>query len=366
MSARRRAGLLLAALLAAAAPSHAHAQGLNLNKNSDQPVEINADEGIEWRRDENVYIARGNAVAKRGDMRLRADTLTAHYRPVAGGGTDIFRLDAVGGVVIDSVNGKAVGDNGVYDVDNGVMVLKGRALKLVSEEYTVTARDSLEYWNDKQMAVARGDALVINADDRMSADIITAFFTDNSADNGPDRKGGANSGGKKTRAKPDAVGKDSKPPGSAADQPQGGQQIRRIEGFNNVHVSQPGQIALADKGVYDVESGIAVLFGSVKITREDNQLNGEYGEVDLNTGVSRILSGPPGAIGPQPVRGLFSPKHKPEIAPRDSSAGAAPAGGAPAGAGETPAPAPPAAAANVPTAAPTPSPLPYPAAMPRP
>ncbi len=365
MSARRRAGLLLAALLAAAAPSHAHAQGLNLNKNSDQPVEINADEGIEWRRDENVYIARGNAVAKRGDMRLRADTLTAHYRPVEGGGTDIFRLDAVGGVVIDSVNGKAVGDNGVYDVDNGVMVLKGRALKLVSEEYTVTARDSLEYWNDKQMAVARGDALVINADDRMSADIITAFFTDNSADNGPDRKGGA-AGGKKTRAKPDAVGKDSKPPGSAADQPQGGQQIRRIEGFNNVHVSQPGQIALADKGVYDVESGIAVLFGSVKITREDNQLNGEYGEVDLNMGVSRILSGPPGAIGPQPVRGLFSPKHKPEIAPRDSSAGAAPAGGAPAGAGETPAPAPPAAAANVPTAAPTPSPLPYPAAMPRP
>jgi len=91
------------------------------------------------------------------------------------------------------------------------------------------------------------------------------------------------------------------------------------------------------------------LFGSVKITREDNQLNGEYGEVNLDTGVSRMLSGPPGATGPQPVRGLFSPKKKPQISPREGPA-TGPA------AGPVAAPAPPAAAGYVPTQAPPPAP----------
>ena len=317
-------------------------QGLGLSKDSDQPVEINADQGIEWRRDDQVYVARGNAIAKRGDITVRADTLTAHYRPVEGGGTDIFRLDAVGAVVVTSSSANAVGDNGVYDVDNAILVLKGHALKMTSEEYVVTARDSLEYWDNRQMAVARGDALVVNADKRMSADIVTAFFNDSSGTGDKSKTG-------KRPAKTASAKK-----ATCADGNDGTEnQIRRIEAFTNVHISTPGQIALGDRGVYDVESGIATLFGSVKITRDENQLEGEYGEVNLNTGVSLMLSGPPGATGPQPVRGLFSPKKKPEITSRDEPANA------PAAAQAAPAahaPAPPAAAGMVPTEAPPPAP----------
>ncbi len=331
----------------------AAAQGLDLSKGSDQPVEINADQGIEWRRDDQVYIARGNATAKRGDITVRADTLTAHYRPVEGGGTDIFRLDAVGGVVITSPNAKAVGDNGVYDVDNAILVLKGHDLKMTSEDYLVTARDSLEYWDNRQMAVARGDALVVNDDKRMSADIVTAFFTDNSDDGADQTKSGKHSA--KNGPAKTATGKKAAKTGGAEDSNanSGQTQIRRIEGFTNVHISTPGQIALCDRGVYDVESGIATLFGSVKITRDENQLEGEYGEVNLNTGVSRMLSGPPGATGPQPVRGLFSPKKKPEITARDQ-----PAANAATTQTSAPgnAPAPPAAAGMVPTEAPAPAP----------
>jgi lipopolysaccharide export system protein LptA len=327
-----RVKMALRAIAAAAmlampgAPLPAFAQGLGLNQDSDAPVEINADEGIEWRRDEQVYVARGKASAKRGEITVHADTLTAHYRPTDGGGTDIYRLDAVGHVVINSTNSKAEGDNAVYDVTNAIMVLKGHALRMTSDQYTVTARDSLEYWDSKQMAVARGDALVINQDKRLSGDVVTAFFNDAS------KKGKA--GAKKAGAKTGTDGQN---------------QIRRIEAFNNVRVSTPGQIALGDRGVYDVESGIASLYGSVKITREDNQLNGEYGEVDLNTGVSRMLSGPPGATGPKPVHGLFSPKKKPEIT--DKTGGPAEAGSVP---GQ--APVPPAAASQVPTQAPPPAP----------
>lgn len=307
---------LLGALLAAwPAARSATAQGFDLGGDPDQPVEINADEGIEWHRDDEKYVARGNATAARGGVKVRANTLTAFYRPVEGGGTDIYRIDAVGGVVITSADTKAVGDNGVYDVANGVLVLKGRGLKMSSSAYTVTARDSLEYWDAQQMAVARGDAAVASEDKNLKGDIVTAYFYDD---------------------------KTPRPANAAEKEGQG--EIRRMEAFQNVEIISPGQVARGNKGVYDVESGIATLFGSVKITRGDNQLNGEYGEVDLNSGVSRMLAGPPGVEGRKPVRALFSTKRSPQITPRDE------------------APAPPAAAANVPTTAPTPTPLPYPGA----
>lgn len=337
----RRFAIAAFAALVLLAPPRSFAQGLDLNQNSDQPVDIEADQGIEWHRDDQTYIARGNAVAKRGDVTLHADTLTAHYRPVEGGGTDIYQVDAVGNVVIVSGSGTAQGDNGVYDMDSGVLVLKGHNLKIVSDTYTVTARDTLEYWDNKQMLVARGDAVAVNEDKRMTGNILTAYFTN--AGSGDSSGGGKTQPGAKQKAGAGQTGAD------------GNRKIRRIEGFTDVHVSTPGQIAVGDKGVYDVESGIATLFGSVKITREDNQLNGEYGEVNLNTGVSRLLSGAPGEQGPQRVHGLFSPKKKPEVSSGDQQS-------APGGSTQAPqsvprsAPAAPAATTRVPTQAPPPVP----------
>src|SRR5262249_12604131 len=79
----------------------ATAQGLNLGAASDdRPIAISAASGIEWQQDARVYIARGNATAKRGTTEVFADTLTAHYRPIkaAGGETEIYRLNADGHV----------------------------------------------------------------------------------------------------------------------------------------------------------------------------------------------------------------------------------------------------------------------------
>ena len=50
--------------------------------------------------------------------------------------------------------------------------------------------------------------------------------------------------------------------------------------------------------VYNVESGIATLTGSVKLVRGKNVLTGCSAEVNLSTGISKIFSCPttPGAI----------------------------------------------------------------------
>lgn len=299
--------LLTAALaLIAAAAIPAAAQGPGLGAGEDAPVEINADEGIEWRQQDNVYIARGNASAARGDVTVRAETLTAHYRSTPEGGTDIWRIDADGKVSISAPSGTAYGDKGVYDVVNGVLVLRGGNLRMDTETYTVTARDSLEYWEPRRMAVARGDAVVVSDDKRLQADVVAAYLADAPA-------------GQKPAGQKQQEGDGAGPTGD------GGNRLERIEAFGNVLVTSPNQVARAERGIYVLESGIATLFGSVKITRDQDQLNGEYGEVNLNTGVSKLLSGPPGKAGAKRVRGLFSPKKKPAIEPREQGGSARPA-----------------------------------------
>ena len=55
----------------------AAANPLGLAQNGSGGLEVESDNGIEWRRNEQVLIARGNAVAKRGGSRVDADELAA-------------------------------------------------------------------------------------------------------------------------------------------------------------------------------------------------------------------------------------------------------------------------------------------------
>ena len=336
--------LACAAILAAAATSAGPALAQLAFGRSNQPVEILADQNIEWQREQQRYIARGNASAKQGDTTVYADVLTAYYRPqptppdakgqpapaspkpaapksdaqASGGGgqdaqgsTQIYRYEAEGHVRIVTPTDNATGDHGIFDVDTGVLVLTGHNLKLTTPNETVTARDSLEYWQNKQMAVARGDAVVVTADDRrMTGDILTSYFADN----------------RTTPPPPTARNVKADKPGNAkatpvADKPdgteQGNNRLQRIEGFGHVHVSTPTEIVTADRGVYNADTGIAMMSDHVRITRGDNQLNGDFAEVNLNTGISRLLARNDGRR--EQVRGLFIPQK--------TSAGNAPAEG---------------------------------------
>ena len=51
----------------------------------------------------------------------------------------------------------------------------------------------------------------------------------------------------------------------------------------------------------------------MKITRDNNQLNGEYAEVNLATGISKLLGSVPGDAGSKGrVDALILPKAKPK------------------------------------------------------
>lgn len=249
----------------------ARAQGLNFTGTSESnlPIEVQADDGIEWQQGKQVFLARGNARATRGDVTVYSDLLRAFYRKKEGGGTEIFRLEAVGSVKITSTGETAYGETGVYDVDKGIMVLSGKTVKLVSAEDTITADQQLEYYQTKQMAVARGNALAVRADRKIRTDVLVAYFHR------------------------DAAGKTK---------------VFRIDAFDNVHIVTAQDNVWADRGVYNVDSGIATLTGDVKLVRGENTLVGCSAVVNMKTGISRLKSCAGQNRG---VRGLLVPKEKP-------------------------------------------------------
>ncbi|MBH62703.1 MAG: lipopolysaccharide transport periplasmic protein LptA [Alphaproteobacteria bacterium] len=92
---------------------------------TDQPIEITAD-SLEVKQDQNIAIFRGNVDALQGEMGLRADQLTVHYRSSENSEADvnaISRIDAEGSVFLASSQETAQGDVGVYDVENGLITL---------------------------------------------------------------------------------------------------------------------------------------------------------------------------------------------------------------------------------------------------
>jgi lipopolysaccharide export system protein LptA len=278
----RLAALVVAAGLAGSVA--AHAQTLGFGQTGDAPIHIEADNGIEWQRDKQLYLARGNARASQGESTVEGDELIAYYRENATGDNEIYRLDAVGHVRVLSRSEVATGDRAIYDVLNGVLVMTGERVRLETAQDTIEARDSLEYYEKRRLAVARGDALAIRADRRLKADILMAHFVDAQA--GASRPAAGKGATKSEPAARDAA-------------------LDRIEAVGNVLISTPTDIVIAERGDYDLKTGLAQLTGGVKITRGETQLNGERAEVNLNTGRSRLLS------GGERVKGVFLPKAAP-------------------------------------------------------
>jgi lipopolysaccharide export system protein LptA len=230
----------------------AAAQGLPATPDG-SPVEVTSDNAIEWHQNDRAYVARGHARAVRGDSTVEADILTAYYRETPGKGTEVVQLVADGNVRILGPSRQVTGTRAIYDTEKRILVVSGSNLRLVTPTDVVTARDSLEYYELDNQAVARGDALAVrNGKDRMRADVLIGQFT------------------------------------KGAD---GGSQLTRLDGSGSVVVTNATDVATGDKLVYSVPEDVAVLIGNVKITRNDNQLDGEAAEMNMKTKVNRVIAG---------------------------------------------------------------------------
>jgi lipopolysaccharide export system protein LptA len=90
-------------------------------------------------------------------------------------------------------------------------------------------------------------------------------------------------------------------------------QINRLDAAGGVVVHSPSETAKGDFGVYDLDKKLITLIGNVKLTRENNQVNGSRLVIDLNSGRAVVDGGPPGvnSSGGR-VTGHFTvPQHQP-------------------------------------------------------
>lgn len=293
----------------------AWAQGIDLS--SGGPVQVTSQGGFEWREAQQEVVATGDARAVRGNVTVLGDQLVAFYRkkaapagaapaaatpasapapqPDAGGvlggadngDTEVYRLAADGHVRIVTPTDEALADHAIYDIDQAVLVLTGQHLKLTTPQDVMTARDSMEYWSQKHMAVGRGDAVVVTTDGRrISADTLVGYTED------PNAPG----------AKPVQPVAAPVAGQAGADQGLGAGKLKRVEAFGNVEVRTATDTVRGDRGVYIPDTGMARIIGHVRITHGQNQLNGPAADVNMKTGIAHLIS-LPGAR----VEGLIMP-----------------------------------------------------------
>ncbi|MBX7146921.1 MAG: hypothetical protein K1X44_06405 [Alphaproteobacteria bacterium] len=220
---------------------------------SSEAISLNAEDGIEWRREEKVYIAKGHASASRGKYTIQSDIITAHYRDKNNkGGTQIWRVEAKGNVKLTTDQESIVGDNAFFDFDKGVLVITGKSIEAKTNTITVRAHDQLEYWNKRNVLVAKGNAVGQRENQTIESDVLTFYFI-NSTQN---------------------------------------TKLSQIEALGNVRIKTKSEVAYCDKFIYNVSLETATLNGNVRVTQGKSQVNGDYAEINMKTGVSSIRSNP--------------------------------------------------------------------------
>ena len=130
MSTMRRHAILLsaaAAVAAAAVTQAALAQGADpvsalRGHDSNAPIDVDADRiEVQDRADRAIFA--GNVRVRQASLALDTERLTVAYS--TGGGVQIRRLDAAGGVVVRSPSETARGNFGIYDLDKRLITLVG-------------------------------------------------------------------------------------------------------------------------------------------------------------------------------------------------------------------------------------------------
>ena len=228
------------------------AGGLDLASGSkDMPIEITADNGIEWEKNKEILIASGNAKASRGGITVLAEVLRAYYRKKTTGGTDLYRLDAAGGVKIFSDTESMEGQTAVLDFEQAILKVDGKKVIYKAGPDTITANQQMEYWERQKMAVARGNAVAIHKGKTLRADVLKALLRKNKT---------------------------------------GRSEVYIIEAFNNVLIVSDKDRLRSDSAIYKLDSGIATLKGNVSIVRGNTILKGDLAEINLKTGISKLLT----------------------------------------------------------------------------
>ena len=225
-----------------------------IDTQKENPIEIYAEDSIEWHKNEKKYLALGNARASSGSMSLTYVRIEAFYDEKEGSDMDIKLIKAHNKVVITDKKLKIVGGKlAEYNLKKDYFSIFGQKLLLTSEDNRLKSNNKMEYWRQKGIAIATGNATAIKGTEFIIKSEKLVWYVDEVEEK---------------------------------------MNVKKILGFNNVSIRTNNEVAFSDKALYNRENGICKLFGNVKLQRGASFFTGEYAEVDLNKGISKLLPAP--------------------------------------------------------------------------
>ena len=241
-------------------------QIFNLN-DADKPIEIFADEGIEWHKNKQKYVAVGNAKALSGSLSLESDKIEAFYNEKESSNMNIKEVKALKNVIVKDNKMKITGgDYAEYNISKDYFLITGKNIILTSESNVLRSKEKLEYWRQKNIAIATGKAEAKKDNEFIvSAEKLVWYLKETD---------------KKTK-------------------------VKKLLGFKNVSIKTNNEVAFSDKAIYNNETEICKLYGNVKLQRGESFLLGEYAEVDLKRGISKLLPAPGNSLNENKVRALI-------------------------------------------------------------
>lgn len=218
---------------------------------NDEPMRIEADDLLEWDQEAGRYIARGNAIATKGDTTISGNVLVATYDPDAEE-REIKKITGTGDVTFSDAQSNATGQKIIYNVDGSGYRVDGPAARVKGKNGNISAESKIilvTFEDDTQQMTATGDAVYINAEnERFAGNMINAFF---------DKEG----------------------------------TLERVEGEGAVDIlTADGSAASGDSVIYLAQTDKATLVGNVTISDGKSTMQGGRAEMDFASGNSRILS----------------------------------------------------------------------------
>lgn len=139
--------------------------------------------------------------------------------------------------------------------------------------------DSIELHQQEQFAIFTGRVVAVQGDSTLRAPKLIVYYDQDSS-------------GKDVEASPTGA-------------------IKRLEAVGGVIITSKDQRATGSRGVFDMKTNRATLFGNVVLVQGSNVIRGKTLVVDLKTGLSRVQGGTEGRFVPgddQPM--AAKPKRK--------------------------------------------------------
>ncbi len=164
----------LAVMMVAATP--AASQALK-NHDANAPVDFDADR-IEVKDKANRATLSGNVIVRQGNLKLTAARMTVAYTgAITNGSPSVSRLDASGGVRVDSPTETATSDFATYDLDRKVITMLGGVTLNQGSNVLRGGRLVIDLTSGRSVVDGRSAGAPVGGDGAVSGGRVTGRFT---------------------------------------------------------------------------------------------------------------------------------------------------------------------------------------------